>query len=104
MTRGANFLDGPVCNGSDIIGWKTREMTRRFHADISGFAFNSTILWDPKRWHRLILEPIRQLDTVKERFVVGLLIFCCIPWKTSNYNHFQWERISNLKVVKLCAC
>lgn len=74
VTRGANFLDGPVCNGSDIIGWKTREMTRRFHADISGFAFNSTILWDPKRWHRLILEPIRQLDTVKERFVASTFI------------------------------
>lgn len=76
MRRGAIFRDGPVCNGSKIIGWRTREMTRRFHADISGFAFNSTIIWDPKRWHRPTLEPIRQIDTVKERFVVGFLNFC----------------------------
>ena len=76
VRRGAIFRDGPVCNGSEIIGWRTREMTRRFHADISGFAFNSTILWDPKRWHRPTLEPIRQIDTIKERFVVGFLNLC----------------------------
>lgn len=72
--RGAIFRDGPVCNGSEIIGWSTRELTRRFHADMSGFAFNSTILWDPKRWHRHILEPIRQIDTLKERFLVGSIL------------------------------
>ncbi|KNA06064.1 hypothetical protein SOVF_184430 [Spinacia oleracea] len=74
VTRGATFLDGPVCNGSEIIGWRTNEKTRRFHADISGFAFNSTILWDPKRWNRPIIEPIRQLDTVKQKFLVSTFI------------------------------
>ncbi|XP_057522941.1 probable beta-1,4-xylosyltransferase IRX9H [Amaranthus tricolor] len=74
VRRGAIFRDGPVCNGSEIIGWRTREMTRRFHADISGFAFNSTILWDPKRWHRPTLEPIRQIDTIKERFVASAFV------------------------------
>ncbi|XWS26329.1 hypothetical protein CRYUN_Cryun26dG0022800 [Craigia yunnanensis] len=33
-----------------------------------GFTFNSTILWDPKRWHRPTLEQIRQPDTVKDGF------------------------------------
>ncbi|KAL7116829.1 hypothetical protein ACP275_03G030300 [Erythranthe tilingii] len=64
-------LEGPVCNGSRVVGWHTNEKSkrlRRFHVDMSGFAFNSTILWDPKRWHRPTSEPIRQLDTVKEGF------------------------------------
>ncbi|KAF6164461.1 hypothetical protein GIB67_025287 [Kingdonia uniflora] len=64
-------LEGPVCNGTQINGWHTNDRSkrmRRFHADMSGFAFNSTILWDPSRWHRHTLEPIRQLNTVKEGF------------------------------------
>ncbi|XP_057973389.1 probable beta-1,4-xylosyltransferase IRX9H isoform X2 [Malania oleifera] len=65
------ILEGPVCNGSRVIGWHTNEKSkrlRRFHVDMSGFAFNSTILWDPKRWKRPTSNPIRQLDTVKEGF------------------------------------
>lgn len=64
-------LEGPACNGSHVIGWHTNEKSkrvRRFHVDMSGFAFNSTILWDPKRWHRPTSHAIRQLDTVKEGF------------------------------------
>ncbi|KAJ0970502.1 hypothetical protein J5N97_023379 [Dioscorea zingiberensis] len=64
-------LEGPVCNGSQVIGWHTNEKSkrlRRFHVDMSGFAFNSSILWDPRRWGRPISDPIRQLDTVKEGF------------------------------------
>ncbi|ONK70659.1 uncharacterized protein A4U43_C04F180 [Asparagus officinalis] len=64
-------LEGPVCNGSQVIGWHTNEKSkrlRRFHVDMSGFAFNSTILWDPKRWQRPTSDAIRQLDTVKEGF------------------------------------
>ncbi|OMO57474.1 Glycosyl transferase, family 43 [Corchorus olitorius] len=65
------ILEGPVCNGSQVTGWHTNERSkrvRRFHVDMSGFAFNSTILWDPKRWRRPFSNPIRQLDTVKEGF------------------------------------
>ncbi|GLT93676.1 hypothetical protein SLE2022_114550 [Rubroshorea leprosula] len=65
------ILEGPVCNGSQVIGWHTNEKSkglRRFHVDMSGFAFNSTILWDPKRWRCPFPNPIRQLDTVKEGF------------------------------------
>ncbi|KAB2096772.1 hypothetical protein ERO13_A01G125200v2 [Gossypium hirsutum] len=65
------IVEGPVCNASRVIGWHTNEKSkrlRRFHVDMSGFAFNSTILWDPKRWGRPFSNPIRQLDTVKEGF------------------------------------
>lgn len=68
------ILEGPVCNETQVIGWYINESHmrfRRFHAEMSGFAFNSTILWDPKRWHRPTLEPIRQLDTVKDGFQVS---------------------------------
>ncbi|KAL3655663.1 hypothetical protein CASFOL_000059 [Castilleja foliolosa] len=67
--KGEIFLEGPVCNSSQVIGWHVAGMPRiirRFHADMSGFAFNSTIIWDTKRWHRPTIEPIRQLETVKE--------------------------------------
>ncbi|OVA07330.1 Glycosyl transferase [Macleaya cordata] len=71
QSKAKAILEGPVCNGSQVIGWHTNEKSkrlRRFHVDMSGFAFNSTILWDPKRWRRPTSEPIRQLDTVKEGF------------------------------------
>ncbi|KAL2517818.1 putative beta-1 [Abeliophyllum distichum] len=70
-------FEGPICNGSQVRGWHVNDMTkrlRRFHAEISGFAFNSTILWDPKRWHRPTLEPIRHLDTVEEGFQASTFI------------------------------
>lgn len=62
------LLEGPVCNGNEVIGWHTdhrRRTSQRFHVDMAGFAFNSTILWDPKRWHRPTLEPIRQRGRAK---------------------------------------
>ncbi|XP_047955336.1 probable beta-1,4-xylosyltransferase IRX9H [Salvia hispanica] len=71
QSKNKAILEGPVCNGSQVIGWHTNEKSkrlRRFHVDMSGFAFNSSILWDPKRWHRPNSHPIRQLDTVKEGF------------------------------------
>ncbi|KAI3465184.1 hypothetical protein Pfo_021847 [Paulownia fortunei] len=71
QSKNKAILEGPVCNGSRVIGWHTNEKSkrlRRFHVDMSGFAFNSTILWDPKRWHRPNSGPIRQLDTMKEGF------------------------------------
>lgn len=71
QSKNKAILEGPVCNGSQVFGWHTNEKSkrlRRFHVDMSGFAFNSTILWDPKRWKRPTSIPIRQLDTVKEGF------------------------------------
>ncbi|GFZ08456.1 nucleotide-diphospho-sugar transferases superfamily protein [Actinidia rufa] len=70
-------MQGPICNGTQVIGWHSNEVTRkfrRFHAEMSGFAFNSTILWDPKRWHRPTLEPLRQLDTPNGGFQASSFI------------------------------
>lgn len=78
QSKNKAILEGPVCNGSQVIGWHTNEKSkrlRRFHVDMSGFAFNSTILWDPKRWQRRISDPIRQRDTVKEGFQVLIIPF-----------------------------
>ncbi|RAL53463.1 hypothetical protein DM860_007135 [Cuscuta australis] len=71
QSKNKAILEGPVCNEGRVIGWHTNEKSkrlRRFHVDMSGFAFDSTILWDPKVWHRPTTSPIRQLDTVKEGF------------------------------------
>lgn len=76
-------LEGPVCNGGQVLGWHTkdgRRRFRRFHVGMSGFAFNSTILWDSKNWRRPTLKPIRQLDTVKEEFQVSVLLFL-LSWR-----------------------
>ncbi|KAE9587048.1 hypothetical protein Lal_00004341 [Lupinus albus] len=73
----AIVLQGPICNGKQVIGWhinEPNEISKRFHAEMSGFAFNSTILWDPKRWHQPTLDPIRQLESVKEAFWISTLI------------------------------
>uniref|UniRef100_N1QQK4 Glycosyltransferases n=1 Tax=Aegilops tauschii TaxID=37682 RepID=N1QQK4_AEGTA len=46
-------LEGPLCKGDQVTGWHTNQKSsilRRFPIGFSGFAFNSTILWDPKRW------------------------------------------------------
>ncbi|KAH7524823.1 probable beta-1,4-xylosyltransferase IRX9H [Ziziphus jujuba] len=71
QSKNKAILEGPVCNRTQVIGWHTNEKSkrlRRFHVDMSGFAFNSTILWDPKRWRRPTSRPVRQLDAVKEGF------------------------------------
>lgn len=75
-SKSRTILEGPVCNGSQVIGWHTNEKSkklRRFHVDMSGFAFNSTMLWDPMRWHRPASDIIRQLDIVKEGFQVNTI-------------------------------
>ncbi|XP_027182314.1 probable beta-1,4-xylosyltransferase IRX9H [Coffea eugenioides] len=62
-------MEGPICNGSQVMGWHLNERSnkfQKFRSGLSGFAFNSTLLWDPKRWHRRPLQPIRLLDSVKE--------------------------------------
>lgn len=71
-------VEGPLCSASEVVGWFSRDLdddgtTRsvaydRREADldpaaagtrartttigVSGFAFNSSILWDPERWGR----------------------------------------------------
>lgn len=83
QSKSKAILEGPVCNGSQVIGWHTNEKSkqlRRFHVDMSGFAFNSTILWDPKKWHRPTSDPIRQLDNVKEGFQVCIIFLLLNRW------------------------
>ncbi|KAL5074151.1 hypothetical protein RYX36_013135 [Vicia faba] len=76
--RTGAVLQGPICNGSEVIGWHTNNesdrKSKRFHAEISGFAFNSTILWGRKKWHRSLLERIRQLESAEENLWVSMLI------------------------------
>lgn len=69
QSKGEILLEGPICNSLQVVGWHIVDMQkrpRRFHTEMSGFAFNSTIIWDTKRWHRPTLEPIRQLETVRQ--------------------------------------
>ncbi|ERN04971.1 hypothetical protein AMTR_s00080p00165150 [Amborella trichopoda] len=57
-TRKKVVVEGPVCASStnQVIGWhvNTRDnnLTANFFLNISSFAFNSSILWDPERWGR----------------------------------------------------
>uniref|UniRef100_A0A0D9XIH6 Glycosyltransferases n=1 Tax=Leersia perrieri TaxID=77586 RepID=A0A0D9XIH6_9ORYZ len=69
--KSKTILEGPVCNGSRVVGWHTRDRSkirRRFHVHMSGFAFNSTMLWDAKNRGHQSWNYIRQLDTAKEGF------------------------------------
>ncbi|WVZ83105.1 hypothetical protein U9M48_030283 [Paspalum notatum var. saurae] len=64
-------LEGPVCKQNQVVGWHTSDHAnklRRFHVAMSGFAFNSTMLWDPKLRSHLAWNSIRHPDTVKEGF------------------------------------
>ncbi|KAM0880953.1 hypothetical protein ACQ4PT_033235 [Festuca glaucescens] len=54
-------LEGPTCKGNRITGWNTiqkKGSPRRFPIGFSGFAFNSTMLWDPQRWNRPALDSV----------------------------------------------
>ncbi|ONK62439.1 uncharacterized protein A4U43_C07F3870 [Asparagus officinalis] len=78
-------VEGPMCRSSKVVGWQLKDLSNhtsdtsnpipspdannggiaeRKHAriNISGFAFNSSILWDPERWGR----PSSVLDTSQD--------------------------------------
>lgn len=62
-------LKGPVCNSTTVFGWHTNEKNKghcRFYVSMPGFAFNSSILWDPQKWGRSTLESIRLLDSSED--------------------------------------
>ncbi|XP_074591733.1 beta-1,4-xylosyltransferase IRX9-like [Curcuma longa] len=84
-------VDAPICNSSNVLGWisedlsndkfrdlrnliKTAEMKMKpTKIDISGFAFNSSILWDPERWGRRSTSvPDTSQDSIK--FVQQVLL------------------------------
>lgn len=99
------LLQGPLCNGSQVIGWHSNQRSRvprRFHIGLSGFAFNSTILWDPKRWRRPTFENIRIHSAGKEGSQVSLFALCAPvvgslrPTVLINGTHFQVNSVNVL--------
>jgi Glycosyltransferase family 43 len=102
------ILEGPVCKNGQVLGWHTNDKSkrlRRFHVDMSGFAFNSTMLWDPDKRVHLAWNTIRQLDTVKEGFQVlfnyfiALLLVLCFA-TSGNAATFFYE-VNSLGFEKL---
>ncbi|WOL06887.1 hypothetical protein Cni_G15621 [Canna indica] len=76
-------VDGPVCNASSVVGWHSKDFSSDKvgssnvistaemkvkpppKINVSGFAFNSSILWDPERWGRATSVPDTSQDSVK---------------------------------------
>ncbi|KQK07841.1 probable glucuronosyltransferase Os05g0123100 [Brachypodium distachyon] len=81
-------VEGPLCSASKVVGWFSRNFndgttrtvtynteadlnpagaagTRAHTIDVSGFAFNSSILWDPERWGRPTSLPDTSQDSIK---------------------------------------
>jgi hypothetical protein len=78
MSRGERkvLVQGPACSASKVIGWFSRDLSSSTtvstgqatptggapngaarlsstpEIDVHGFAFNSSVLWDPERWGR----------------------------------------------------
>ncbi|XP_074275167.1 beta-1,4-xylosyltransferase IRX9 [Silene latifolia] len=62
------IVEGPVCQSSQILGWHVKNLNRaaeEFEIHISGFGFNSSILWDPERWGRLPATEGAKQDSLK---------------------------------------
>ncbi|CAO2198299.1 unnamed protein product [Urochloa humidicola] len=69
--KSKTLLEGPVCDDSRVVGWHTNarnSRSRRFHVNTSGFAFNSSMLWDADKRAHQAWNYIRMLDTVREGF------------------------------------
>ncbi|KAJ1261380.1 hypothetical protein BS78_09G025500 [Paspalum vaginatum] len=81
-------VEGPLCSASKVVGWFSRDFndgtthavtynteadlnpagaagTRAHTIDVAGFAFNSSILWDPERWGRPTSLPDTSQDSIK---------------------------------------
>ncbi|XP_047066587.1 probable glucuronosyltransferase Os04g0103100 [Lolium rigidum] len=64
-------LEGPVCKQNQVVGWHTSgegNKLQRFHVAMSGFAFNSTMLWDSKLRSHLAWNSIRHPEMVEQGF------------------------------------
>ncbi|XP_074568036.1 beta-1,4-xylosyltransferase IRX9-like [Curcuma longa] len=73
------MVDGPICHSSRIEGWILKDLsndkrlslssadvsTKPSKINISSFAFNSSILWDPERWGRPTSLPDTSQDSIK---------------------------------------
>ncbi|KAJ1297636.1 hypothetical protein BS78_01G392200 [Paspalum vaginatum] len=68
-------VQGPACSSSAVTGWFSRDLSsngtaastaRPREVDVHGFAFNSSVLWDPERWGRYpTSEPDKSQDSMK---------------------------------------
>uniref|UniRef100_J3LMQ3 Glycosyltransferases n=1 Tax=Oryza brachyantha TaxID=4533 RepID=J3LMQ3_ORYBR len=71
-------VHGPACSSSSVAGWFAMDLSnatspgagageaRPLELDVHGFAFNSSVLWDPERWGRYpTSEPDKSQDSVK---------------------------------------
>ncbi|CAN6301278.1 unnamed protein product [Urochloa humidicola] len=70
---------GPACSDSSVTGWFSQDFgnataapsatsttARPPEVDAHGFAFNSSVLWDPERWGRYpTSEPDKSQDSMK---------------------------------------
>lgn len=66
MRRGERkvVVRGPACSSAAVTGWFSQDLggsgtaaasastARPGELDVHGFAFNSSVLWDPERWGR----------------------------------------------------
>ncbi|CAL9057750.1 unnamed protein product [Musa banksii] len=73
------MLDGPICLSTKVQGWVLKDLSsdKRLlvastelnpkppKINVSGFAFNSSILWDPERWGRPTSLPDTSQDSIK---------------------------------------
>ncbi|VAI07116.1 unnamed protein product [Triticum turgidum subsp. durum] len=72
-------IQGPACSSSKVLGWFSRDLMSNGTAgtgggtaatspeiDVHGFAFNSSVLWDPERWGRYpTSEPDKSQDSMR---------------------------------------
>uniref|UniRef100_A0A0D3HC25 Glycosyltransferases n=2 Tax=Oryza TaxID=4527 RepID=A0A0D3HC25_9ORYZ len=106
--KSKTILQGPVCEGSRVVGWHTTDRSknqRRFHVDMSGFAFNSSKLWDAKNRVKLETAFIEQL-VEDETHMEGVPPGCS---KIMNFHlHLEdknaiylngWQTTQNLDVI-----
>ncbi|XP_050232584.1 beta-1,4-xylosyltransferase IRX9-like [Mercurialis annua] len=63
------IIEGAVCDSSQIIRWHMKKMSNNNESDatiqISSFAFNSSILWDPEIWGRPSSIPLTTQNSIK---------------------------------------
>ncbi|XP_072989839.1 probable beta-1,4-xylosyltransferase GT43A [Typha latifolia] len=82
-------VEGPICSSSKVSGWFLKDVSggskrpptslaqtnvnknvgakgsKPSKINISGFAFNSSVLWDPERWGRSTSLPDTSQDSIK---------------------------------------
>ncbi|XP_071908207.1 beta-1,4-xylosyltransferase IRX9-like [Coffea arabica] len=64
-------IEGPVCESSEVMGWHLKNSsnlstdTMKPAIHVSGFAFNSSVLWDPERWGRTSSAQDTSQDSLK---------------------------------------